>query len=265
VSAPLAVFAKLFVDDRSLEYVINHAKTKPELTEASTIGLFVNLLIDFRDAFTGKDHLRQFTCTALLNILWSISFQNRYQAELRKNENFLMTIKSLSLDKIESVVDKYVLRSMNNMAQAASGILDNLDELADNEDSNTTDPRLISNSASGKPLIMISYARANDQFCDKILPELEKNKDLFDVWIDRKHFSSNTYIWLEIARAIKQSSLIVLLLSKDYYNSRSCRKEALFAMKRMKSIIPVYIGDPGDCDWLGMLFQSFSFIVRFLA
>lgn len=261
VSAPLAVFAKLFVDDHSLEYVLNHAKTKPELTAASTIALFVNLFMDFRDAFTEKNHLRQFTCTALLNILWSISFQRRHQTELRKNENFLKTIKSLALDKTETVIHMYVLRTMDNMAEAASGIFENLDEVSDGEDVDITDTKLIANAKSEKPLIMISYAHADVQFRDKILAELEKNESLYDIWIDKNQLLSNASIWPQITQAIKRSKIVILFLSQEYFNSKSCRKEALFAVKREKSIIPVYIGDPGDCDWLGMLFQFFLLIM----
>jgi hypothetical protein len=106
-------------------------------------------------------------------------------------------------------------------------------------------------------MVMISYAHDNNPFCDKILTEFEKNHALFDVWIDRDHCSSSEDLWEKIARGIRQSNLVICLLSQDYFNSKSCRKEANFAIQRKKAIIPVYIDEPGDCDWLGMFFIIF--------
>ncbi|CAF3969817.1 unnamed protein product, partial [Rotaria sp. Silwood1] len=76
VSEPLAVFTKLFTDDHSLKYVLNDAETNPKLDVSLKINLFIDLFMKFRDAFEEKNQLEQFTCTALLNILWSISFQD---------------------------------------------------------------------------------------------------------------------------------------------------------------------------------------------
>ncbi|CAF1472663.1 unnamed protein product [Adineta steineri] len=250
VSEPLAVFTKLFVDDLSLEYVLNHAETDPQLTLSATIALFVNLFIEFRGAFAVEDPLKQFTCTALLNILWSISFQDRYKAKLKENNDLLKTIKSLAMDNDEKIVDRYVPRSMESMRNAANGILYNLNVTSDNKKDAKSDIPIVSNTDNGKPMIMISYAHDNDQFCDKILMELEKSQDLFRIWIDRNHCSSSEDLWEKIARGIGQAKLVVCLLSQDYFNSKSCRKEASFAIKRKKPIVPIYFGEPGDCDWL---------------
>ncbi len=260
MSEPLAVFTKLFVDDRSLEYVLNHAETEPQLTVSATIDLFVKLLIDFQDVSADENQLRQFTCTALLNILWSISFQDRYKTKLQQNKNLLKIIKSLTMDNGETVVDQYIPRSMESTANAANGILHNLNELSDKKEAPIADTQLVTNSSNEKPIIMISYAHANNSFCDKILAEFKKNQNLFGIWIDRDHCSSSEDLWEKIARGIRQSNLVVCLLSQDYFNSKSCRKEATFAVQR-KKIIPVYIGEPGDCDWLGMLFKLFFLIV----
>lgn len=154
---------------------------------------------------------------------------------------------------------------MESMVKAANGILHNLDETLDNKEVVIADVQFTSNAIDGKPMIMISYAHDNNSFCDKILDEFGKNRDLFDIWIDRDHCSSNEDLWEKIARGIKESNLVVCLLSEEYFNSKSCRKEASFAIQRKKAIIPVYIGQPGDCDWLGMLFRSLFHIVRFFA
>ncbi|CAF4480313.1 unnamed protein product [Rotaria sp. Silwood2] len=260
VSEPLTVFSKLFVDDHSLEYVLSHAETDPQLDITSTINLFINLFMKFRNAFTEKNQLEQFTCTALLNILWSISFQDRYKTKLQQNKDFLNAINSLAIDNGEKIVDEYVSRSMESMTKAANGILYNLNEISDGRKTDIVDCHLVPNSGGEKPMIMISYAHGNNPFCDKLLVELGKKGNLFGIWIDRNYCSSNEDLWEKIALGIKQSNLILCLLSQDYYNSKSCRKEAIFAIKRKKSIIPSYIGEPGDCDWLGMpFFYLFSY------
>jgi len=249
------------VDDHSLEYVLSHAETEPQYTTSSTIALFVDLLIDFRGAFADEDQLKQFTCTALLNILWSISFQDRYKTKLQQNKDFLKTIKSLAMDNGEAVVDQYIPRSMESMAKAANGILYNLNEIPDSKEATIADTQFISNASDEKPMIMISYAHDNNLFCDKILAEFEKNQNLFGIWIDRDHCSSSEDLWEKIARGIRQSNLVICLLSQDYYKSKSCRKEATLAVQRKKAIIPVYIDDPGDCDWLGMSFHFFLLVI----
>ncbi|CAF4364153.1 unnamed protein product [Rotaria sp. Silwood2] len=250
VSEPLAVFTKLFTDDHSLKYVLNDAETNPRLDVSSKINLFVDLFMKFRDAFEEKNQLEQFTCIALLNILWSISFQDQYETILQKNQNFLKAIRNLASNYNENVVDHYAPRSMESVKKAANGILDNLYEIRDSKTNDIADQQLASDTGDEKPMIMISYAHANDQFCDKILAEIERKRDLCRIWIDRYYLASNEDLWEKIARGIKQSKVVVCLLSQKYYDSKSCRKEATFAIKRNKSIIPVYIGEPGDCDWL---------------
>ncbi len=246
------MFTKLFVDDHSLEYVLGHAETDPPLTVSSTIDLFVKLIIEFRGAFADTKQLGQFTCTAVLNILWSISFQDRYKTKLQQNKDFLHIIKSLATDDGRKVVDQYIPRSMESVSNAVNGILYNLNEGSDDEKAAiTADTHFIPSADIEKPMIMISYSHGNNQFCDKILAEFEKNQKLFEIWIDRDHCSSSDDLWEKIARGIAQSRIVVFLLSQEYFNSKSCRKEANFAIRREKSIVPVYIGEPGDCDWLG--------------
>jgi hypothetical protein len=255
------VFTKLFVDDHSLEYVLSHAETDPPLTVSSTIALFVKLLIDFGGAFADTNQLGQYTCTALLNILWSISFQDRYKTKLQQNKDFLRTIKGLAIDDGRKFVDQYVPRSMESMSNAVNGILYNLNEGSVGEEAAIiSDTHLIPTLDNEKPMIMISYSHGNNTFCDKILAEFEKNRKLFEIWIDRDHCSSSDDLWEKIARGITQSQIVVCLLSQEYYNSKSCRKEANFAIRREKSIVPVYIGEPGDCDWLGKSKRILEFL-----
>ncbi|CAF4764564.1 unnamed protein product, partial [Rotaria sp. Silwood2] len=107
---------------------------------------------------------------------------------------------------------------MESMTKAANGILYNLNEISDGRKTDIVDCHLVSNSGGEKPMIMISYAHGNNPFCDKLLVELGKKGNLFGIWIDRNYCSSNEDLWEKIALGIKQSNLILCLLSQDYYN-----------------------------------------------
>lgn len=87
---------KLFVDDPLLEYVLDHAATEAQFNTSATIDFFVKLLIDFRGISTHVDHLIQFTCTALLNILSSISFHDRYKTKLQESKDLLKIATSIA-------------------------------------------------------------------------------------------------------------------------------------------------------------------------
>ena len=92
ISEPLVVLVKLFNDDRALDYILQHAQV--ELDAPSTIDFFINLLLQFNNTVSNeKDPLKQLTCTALVNILWSVSFQEhyRYKRHLQNNQ-YLMTL-----------------------------------------------------------------------------------------------------------------------------------------------------------------------------
>ncbi|CAF1650613.1 unnamed protein product [Adineta ricciae] len=250
VSEPLTVFVKLFVDDHSLEYVFNHAETEPQLTLSATIALFVDLLIAFQGPSAKNDYRKQLVITALLNILWSISFQDRYKTKLKQNEKLLEIIKTISLGNDEKTTHQYVSRSMESSRNASNGILHNLNVTSEKEENRIPNLPIASDTNKSKAMVMISYAHDNNEFCDKILTALKKDEDLFRIWIDRDHCSSSEDLWEKIARGIGEANLVICLLSQDYYNSRSCRKEFTFAFKRNKPIIPIYFGKPGDCDWL---------------
>ncbi|CAF3864531.1 unnamed protein product [Rotaria sp. Silwood1] len=176
VSEPLAVFTKLFTDDHSLKYVLNDAETNPKLDVSLKINLFIDLFMKFRDAFEEKNQLEQFTCTALLNILWSISFQDEYEMNLKKNQDFMKAIRNIASYSSENSIEHYALRSMESVKKSANGILDNLYEIHDSKTNDIADQLLVSDTSNEKPMIMISYAHANNQFCDKILAEIEKKR-----------------------------------------------------------------------------------------
>jgi hypothetical protein len=136
VSEPLGVLVKMFVvEERTLDYVLCHAETKPSSDTISTIQLFISLFFKFSDALKSADRLKQFTLIALLNILWSISFQPNYAQELIKNQEFIEKLKTYNENNNQQdIIEQYKPRSMEGIRQAIDGILHNL-----NIDDNTKD------------------------------------------------------------------------------------------------------------------------------
>ncbi|CAF4459752.1 unnamed protein product [Rotaria sp. Silwood2] len=128
VSEPLVILVKMFVvDERTLEYVLCHAETKPPSDPHSTIHLFITLLFKFTNALDVTNQIRQYTLISLLNIIWSISFQPNYASELTQDEQLMSIIEKFAdNDKGKVVLEDYKPRSMEGVKEAAHGILHNL-------------------------------------------------------------------------------------------------------------------------------------------
>jgi hypothetical protein len=254
VSEPLAVLVKLFVDDLTFDYVMNQAETNPPSNPTSTIKLFSDLLICFRQSLTEKNRLDQFTFIALFNILWSISFHEIYHEILKQNTELIDTIKNLAKNDSQIIIEQYVPRSMQNVKKAADGILFNLGL----ETYSIVAPigQLTATTTQQKPLVMLSYSHANNEFCDRILELLDRKADLFDIWIDKRCCKSSADVWESIAKGIKNAQLIICIVSSEYLASKACRQEIIYAKDRLnKRFLPVYLEKPEISDWLGKIFH----------
>jgi hypothetical protein len=252
VSEPLAVLVKLFVDDATFDYVMNQAETNPPSNPTSTIKLFSDLLIRFHVVLTEKHRLDQFTFIALFNILWSISFHDVYHDILKQNTELIETIKNVAQNSNQIIIEQYVPRSMQSVKKAADGILFNLGL----ETPPIMAPIFQRITTQQKPLIMISYSHANNDFCDRILELLDQKTDLFDIWIDKRCCKSSDDVWESIAKGIKNAQLIICIVSTEYLASKACRQEIIYAKDRLnKRFLPVYLEKPDISDWLGKIFH----------
>ncbi|CAF1166748.1 unnamed protein product [Didymodactylos carnosus] len=240
ISELLVVFAKLFVDDNVVEYILKHSQVELKLP---TIIFFCDLLVRFRDALLSNDPLKQLTCTAAFNIVWSISLHEQYKLKLKEHPKLVQTIKSLGQDENvdSSLVQQYVPKHMSNVKQAADGILCNLG-LADKV---LLEETLV--ESNDKPSLMISYSHHNKDFCQKLLKHLSQ----FDVWIDFNECKAGD-LWEKIAIGMRKANVILCLISDKYCESRSCRQEITHAIDHLqKPIVPIYIEHHKAPDWLG--------------
>ncbi|CAF0745362.1 unnamed protein product [Didymodactylos carnosus] len=262
VSEPLAVLAKLFVvEERTIDYILCHAETKPPSDMSSTIRLFASLLLTFRSALDGNDPLKQFTLIAVLNILWSISFQAQYSRELiASNDELISIVKSLAESDDKKTINQYKPRSMEGIKEAARGILLNLD-IDINDSSKTKEEIQKDKSNALTALSLRSYSHRNKEFCVKVLELLSTRNDVFDIWIDQTHCQSVGDLWESIADGMEQAQIIVCLISKHYYESKSCRQEFQYATDTLhKSIVPAFLEDFEPRSWLGIRISGVKYI-----
>lgn len=104
---------------------------------------------------------------------------------------------------------------------------------------------------------MISYSWGADLNNRKLAWKIESvlTDRGFRVWRDENSNAIKGYILDAMADAINSSSVILILVSKDYKESVNCKVELTFALKRKKKVIlnsaePGYEFDVGN--WLGV-------------
>jgi len=79
-----------------------------------------------------------------------------------------------------------------------------------------------------------------------------KFKDLgYSVWID--HESMYAGIADKMACAVENCRVFVACVSQAYADSRPCKDEFEYAVKKKKSIIPVIVADFSNEGWLGKM------------
>ncbi|CAF4907773.1 unnamed protein product [Rotaria sp. Silwood1] len=241
ISEPLIVLVRLICYERTLDYILQHAQV--EFETSSTTEFLIKILLKFYKEVSADDPLKLSTCTALCNILWSISLRPQYKQELQENEEFKMLIEKIATDKVVPNSTQYVPKYIENIQKAADGILCNIDDNNQINISNVTAsercksvvnalvPRTLTDK---KPSIMISYAHSDNDVCTQLYNELVKHNQQFDIWIDWKN-SKTGYLWGKIADGIADSS------------------EFVYAHDHLKKpVIPVYILDDKPPGWLAI-------------
>ncbi|CAF4350660.1 unnamed protein product, partial [Adineta steineri] len=67
--------------------------------------------------------------------------------------------------------------------------------------------------------------------------------------------------WEEIAKAITQCNVILMIVTENYCSSKSCRREVIHADKRNKRMIPIYLGkDYKPEDWFEIRVGSAAWV-----
>ena len=91
--------------------------------------------------------------------------------------------------------------------------------------------------------VFISYCRKDKQklFAQDLLRQLRQQK--VDAWMDEKDMDQGDALPKELAEAINNRDLFVCVLSKGYFESKSCPKEIRYAQHLEKSLFPIHWGE----------------------
>lgn len=89
-----------------------------------------------------------------------------------------------------------------------------------------------------KPYIFLSYAHKNYEKALKIKEHLA-NK--YEVWFDEERLHDGYEFDERIANGIYHSSLMICLISEQYFNAQYCNKEITYGFNKHKNILPIYL------------------------
>ena len=80
-------------------------------------------------------------------------------------------------------------------------------------------------------MIYISYNWANKNFCTKFFVELSKSTEIH-IWVDYKKADWLYDMWDHIAPAIENATLIIVILTNSYCDSKVNFRELSYAVQR---------------------------------
>ncbi len=253
VSELFAVLAKIFNDDHTLDYILE--KTKLSLHHSSNFEFFINECIVDHSGMGDENVQGLAARTALVNILWSISFQEKYKQKLKEGTtDFKQLIQDYAIGTKEKIAsNQYITKYVENIQKAAEGLLFNIDELIHPLTVQIDQPLTVEDKKQ-KPIIMISYSHENTEFCKQLYNEILK-RGYHNIWIDFKSSKSDD-LWEKIDNGMNQADVIICLITDEYCNSKSCRLEATYALEKLhpsKLIIPIFLEEHQLPEWLGKL------------
>ena len=233
ISDVLCVLSKLFVNDDILSKCLRDNK--------ELFNCLAGLLVDFALNNNGNDTsrvqkmLKDESLMTLTNLFWSISFHGNYHEKFKSNASLMQTLSNLATSSLLYV---------NTQVKTIPGDIASLKKAAESILWNLQSPRLTrTKHRSGQhSQIMISYSHGNSEFCHELVEHLSQH---FSVWVDyqQEHHGSHHSddLWEEIAGAMEMATAIILIVSKEYYDSKSCRQELSYATDTLKKrIVPIY-------------------------
>ncbi|CAF1201655.1 unnamed protein product [Adineta steineri] len=256
VSEMLTVLCKVFLNDDVLTKCMNENN--------QLFDCLSQLLIRFVNITSDANHIHQptdnETLLTLTNLLWSISFHQCYHEKFQANSILMHTITNLTTSSSVNVSRQTmsIPRDLISLKKAAEGILWNLKSLS-------SSPRpTLNQQTEQRPLVMISYSHSDTTFCRELVENLSAH---VPVWVDYKQardaVAHSDDLWEEIARAMEMASVIVLIISKEYYDSKSCRQELSYASDTLKKrIVPIYAPNQlyRASGWLGIRIAGQKYI-----
>jgi len=228
ISEPLIALMKLCTNNNIIDYILQQ--------DQYPIFFFVTLqkfLLDIENKKIGDNDidLDILAIMALANIFWSISFNDQYKNELIQNIYLIKRLEEFRENDIINYVLPYIFipYQMLSLRRVIDGIWQNLYPSLPSK--YEIKPKTICS-------LMISYSHINIKFCRQLYEMLKKLPEL-SISVD---ISNGKYLWKETVQTIEQSDVVLFLLSKDFYYSKSCRQEFIYVTDTLKKLFfPVFI------------------------
>ncbi|CAF3775698.1 unnamed protein product [Adineta steineri] len=248
ITEGLVVLSKLFVNDEILKKCL---KESNQLFDCLS-----QLLIRFTSEIPlNIQWVQDEILITLTNLFWSISFHQFSHEKFQSHTKLMIVLSNLSTSSslyTSTRIDSVPL-DLSSLKKAAEGILWNLESL-----------RLPSLKEKiyqdqQEPLIMISYSHIDKMFCHELVEHLSQ---YLSIWVDYKQIKSEN-VWEEIANGMEKANVIVLIISKEYYASKSCRQELSYACDTLgKRILPIYAPNQQyqPNGWLGIRIAGQKYI-----
>ncbi|EDQ85468.1 uncharacterized protein MONBRDRAFT_38827 [Monosiga brevicollis MX1] len=167
---------------------------------------------------------------AYLGILTTLAQRPGDLAHLRQDSRVLATVSAIQPSTDGAIAADLATGLRLLLAAGSAGV-----RAAGANDSGGATP------ASSQPThIMISYNWRHQPLALKLAQTLQAHR--FRVWIDVHKMEGN--IMSEMASAVENAAVVLMLYSKAYAQSRHCMLEAQYVFQQQKSYIPVFV-EPG--------------------
>ena len=237
----LVPLAKLLVNDNVATYLLNNQ-------EIGGLKFFIALFHKHNILSDNDLFVKHLIRLALYNILCSLTFHQSVQQELKEDQTFINAIleaSNSSISNTEAFIPSSLRSGLMSVKAAADGILVYLDKfnIPISNDEQTIDQ-------SNKKVPMVSYSHKDANFCRSMVAALKERS--ISVWVDEDEHCLSDDCWEEIAIAIKNASIILIIVSENYCTkSDSCRVEATYAIRLKIPIIAIYIDENYQAEpWL---------------
>jgi hypothetical protein len=157
-----------------------------------------------------QDDLEKIIMSSILNIILYISIDDYYRDQLNVQDFLRILIEALARQPGQDV---------------AKRILCNLQQSRDSKSSSDRSKK------EETPSIYISYNWADEEFCKTFVDALRRYTSL-PIWVDYEQTNEFQDPWETVASAIDFATIIIVLTSNAYIQSKSNRQELTYAMSK---------------------------------
>ncbi|XP_072182323.1 uncharacterized protein [Diadema setosum] len=178
--------------------------------------------------------------------IWRLSFDEANRALMTRTQSLCDVLQKIQKETTNDALQQAcagALFVLNNMEASISG---DKQELQPEQE----EGEIVDLNREGGRHVMISYQWASQSILLKVKDFLQKRG--YRVWMDIDCMKGD--ILDAMAKAVQQSAVVLVGMTRKYKESQNCRTEATYAYTLNKDIIPLKLQDGfSPDDWLGAL------------